>query len=348
MSITLSTVHSKTPVKFCKPNLLPRIHNNYPLSSCFLTMNKKPSNKLKSTHNFYGPFKNTFNGLNSAGFIVKAQNESGFNNNMEKEEFEARGQSSMPERFRYLTKEAPDKPLRWPWLIVSAFMLYAWRTVLWELSNWKNTVQTIFRFVGYISKLILALIFHFIGDPITSLIRGFETTLYTIRAFYSSIINYAPIQELTTIIILTSSILAIAQAAVPDSVNSQPYLLTVAGLIGFAAVKNYISELFFWTLLIGLFGYAKLVKKRDYVTSALPLAAVLAAVGEPWVRVIVIFSYLGMAILQYSRGRLDVEGIEEMGGVDRVPAPLVCAALAIGVRVAAKWAGYRHLTWMVV
>lgn len=49
--------------------------------------------------------------------MVKAQNESGFVDNREKEEMEARGQSSMPERFRYLTKEAPDKPVRWPWLI---------------------------------------------------------------------------------------------------------------------------------------------------------------------------------------------------------------------------------------
>nr|DAD20780.1 TPA_asm: hypothetical protein HUJ06_022243 [Nelumbo nucifera] len=30
---------------------------------------------------------------------------------------EARGQSTMPSRFRYLTKEAPDRPVRWPWLI---------------------------------------------------------------------------------------------------------------------------------------------------------------------------------------------------------------------------------------
>lgn len=30
---------------------------------------------------------------------------------------EARGQSTMPERFRHLTKEAPDRPVRWPWVI---------------------------------------------------------------------------------------------------------------------------------------------------------------------------------------------------------------------------------------
>lgn len=149
------------------------------------------------------------------------------------------------------------------------------------------------------------------------------------------------------IIILTSAVLSIAEATVPDSVNSQPYLLTVAGLIGFAAVTNYITELFFWTLLLGLFGYARLVKKRDYVSSALPPAAVLSAVGEPWVRFIAIGSFLGLAILQRTSKGVESRGDEDSGAIDRVPIPLLFAALAIGVRAAAKWAGYRHLTWMI-
>lgn len=224
-----------------------------------------------------------------------------------------------------------------------AFAIYAWRTVLWELSNW---TRTIFGFFGYISKLLLAIVLHYLGDPITALIRGTETLLYSIRASYSSIVAYAPIPELTTIIVLTSTILAVAEATVPDSVNSQQNLLTVAGVIGFAAVKNYISEPLFWTLLVGLFGFTRFVRKRDYVTSALPVAAVLAAVGEPWVRFIVIGSYLGLAILHHSKNPSDEN--QEKGAINRIPVPLVYAALAIGIRVAAKWAGYRHLTWMVV
>ncbi len=39
----------------------------------------------------------------------------------EEAEKEARGDSTMPERFRYLTKEAPDPPLRWP-LFVGKFL----------------------------------------------------------------------------------------------------------------------------------------------------------------------------------------------------------------------------------
>lgn len=284
------------------------------------------------------------------GFLVKAEQ----NDELEREivvdkaEEEARGQSTMPDRFRHLTKEAPDKPVRWPWFIALAFALYAWRTVLWELSNWKKAVTAIFRFLGCILKLALALVFHFIGDPITSMIRGVEDAFYSIRACYSWIIAYAPIQELTTIIILSSAVLAISEAAVPDSVNSQPYLLTLAGLAGFAAVRSYISELFFWILLFGFFGFARFIKKRDYVSSALPVAAVLAAVGEPWIRILVLASYLALAIIQHSKQPSDGKVNEVVGPVRRVPIPLLCAALAIGVRIAAKWAGYRHLTWMIV
>lgn len=220
---------------------------------------------------------------------------------------------------------------------------------MWELSNWKNAALAVVSFVGYLLKLTLALIFHFIGDPITSLIRCIETALYTIRAFYSSIVTYAPVSELTGIIILASAVLAIAEATVPDSVNSQPYLLTVSGLIGFAAVKDFISEPFFWTLLVGLFAFARLVRKRDYVSSALPVAAVLAAVGQTWVRVLVMASFTALAISHHSRKLSDGKEEDEVAATSRrLPVPLLCASLAIGIRLAAQWAGYRHLTWMIV
>ncbi|KAL8031454.1 hypothetical protein ABFX02_13G025900 [Erythranthe guttata] len=356
-SMALSTLHFKTPIKFIQnisSRIVHRINPSFQFTSSSLAPTINPSKEFRSTHNFYGPLNKSVNGFSakSRGCVVKAQNGSDSAVNKtekEDEEMAARGQSSMPERFRYLTKEAPDKSVRWPWLIVLAFMLYTWRTVLWELSNWRKSIFAIGRFLQYLSKFALAFLFHFIGNPLTSLIHAIETTLYTIRSFYSGVIAYAPISDLTLIIMLTSAVLAISEAAAPDSVNRQPYILTVAGLIGYCAVKNYITELFFWTLLVGLFGYSSLVKKRDYVSSALPVAVVLAAVGEPWVRVISMGSFLGLAIFHYSRKKIvdSKEGEENNGVVNRVPIPLVCAGLAIGVRVAAKWAGYRHLTWMI-
>ncbi|KAK8624626.1 hypothetical protein V6N13_089516 [Hibiscus sabdariffa] len=53
-----------------------------------------------------------------------------------------------------------------------AFLLYAWRAVLLELSNWRNVAFAVVGFVGYFFKLVLAVIFHFIGAPITSMISS--------------------------------------------------------------------------------------------------------------------------------------------------------------------------------
>ncbi|XLU96212.1 hypothetical protein S245_010564 [Arachis hypogaea] len=120
----------------------------------------------------------------------------------------------MPERFRYLAKEAPDPPVRWPWLLVLGFLIYAWRAVLFELSNWKNAVFGIVSSAGNLLTYLFAILYRFIGSPITFAIRCMEDSFYTIRAFYSWTINNAPIPELTTIIVLASVVLAIAETTV--------------------------------------------------------------------------------------------------------------------------------------
>uniref|UniRef100_A0A2P2NRG3 Uncharacterized protein MANES_13G151300 n=1 Tax=Rhizophora mucronata TaxID=61149 RepID=A0A2P2NRG3_RHIMU len=284
------------------------------------------------------------------GFCVNAENGRGESKDgVNDAEMVARGESTMPERFRYLSKEAPDPPILWPWFVALGFLIYAWRAVLFELGNWRKAALAIVGFVGYLMKILLAFIFHFVGDPITSMIRCVETAIYTVRAFYSSIVTNAPVPELTMIIILASSVIAIAEAAVPNSAICQPYLLTFSGVIGYAAVRSYISEPLFWTLLLGLYGFSQVVKKRDNVTSALPVAAVLAAIGEPWVRVLAIVLFMALAISQHSNKLSDgKDEIEVATTGKRVPVPLLCAALAIGIRLAAKWAGYWHLTWMIV
>lgn len=219
---------------------------------------------------------------------------------------------------------------------------------MFELSNWRKAAFSIVGFVGYLLKLALAFIYRFIGDPITSLIYCIETVIYTVRAFYSGIVAYTPVPELTVVITLASAVLAIGEATAPNSITSQPYVLTVSGLVGFAAVRGYISEPFFWTLLLGIYSFSLLIKRRDDVTSALPVAAVLAAVGEPWVRFMAITSYLALAIYHHSKKVSQEKEVEVLQTDRRVPLPLLGAALAIGIRVAAKWAGYRHLTWMIV
>lgn len=253
----------------------------------------------------------------------------------------------MPERFRYLTKEVPERPVRWPWLFALVFLVYAWRTVLWELTNWKKAGAAILRFIGYISKLAFAFLLYYIGDLITGLIRCIEFFLYNIRYFYGSIVAFAPVPELMRIIFFSSTVIAIAEATVDNPVNSQPYLLTLAGIVAFGAVKGFIPEPLFWFSLAAFFTYSRFIKKRDNVTSALPAVAVFAAVGEPWVRALVIGSYLALAIAQYAETSKGSVGTEVSVNGGKTPTPLLLVALAIGIHVAAKWVRRRHLTWMI-
>ncbi|CAL0303918.1 unnamed protein product [Lupinus luteus] len=99
---------------------------------------------------------------------------------LDEAEKESRGRSSMPERFRHLAKEAPDTSIRWPWLVVLAVLIYAWRAVLFELSNWRNAVFGIIRFIGYVFKYAFAVFYRFFGNPITFSIRCVEDLLHTI------------------------------------------------------------------------------------------------------------------------------------------------------------------------
>ncbi|CAN1161051.1 hypothetical protein LINPERHAP2_LOCUS23702, partial [Linum perenne] len=287
----------------------------------------------------------------------------------------AGGGSSLPDRFRFITKEAPDPPLKWPWFVALGVILYTWRSVLYEVVRWTKfpvwAVSSILSgILSVIRSVILSVILAplasvlkivkftispfllFILHPLALLLRFLDAGFYTIQSLYFSILHYTSVSEFTLMIILSSTVLSIGEAAVPNSVNSQRYLLTLAGLIGFSAVANYISEPLFWTLLFGMYSFSRWVMKRDHVTSALPAAAVFAAIGEPWVRVLVMGSYSGLAVYHHSKNQSrDGEEEEEDGQVgmvgNQVPVPLLCAALAIGIKVAAKWAGYRHLRWML-
>ncbi|KAG5579226.1 hypothetical protein H5410_049853 [Solanum commersonii] len=327
MSITLSFLSSSIPTL----KKTHKIFSNFP-SNAFshYQILDFPSSvarikpfKLELKHKCFGIFSSNcgFQLRRKNGFIAKAESSGvDYGNSVDKAEIDVRGESTMPDRFRYLTKEAPDKPVRWPWFIALAFILYAWRTVLWELDNWKKAVGAVLRFLGYISKLALAVVYYFIGDQITAVIRFIESSIYSIRAFYSSIVAYAPVQELTTIIILASCVLAIGEAAVQILVK--PTIPSYTGIMGFLCERLCVFRML--------------------------AAAALAFVGEPWVRLVVMVSYAALAILQHSKTPLNKSEGETTGAVRNVPVPLICAALAIGVRLAAKWVGYRHLTWMIV
>jgi hypothetical protein len=340
--MSISTLTSFAPSLKPNPRLL---HSNFSPRSSSNTL--KPL-IVKQRRTFSGLDAKKF-GLSfgtTSGLCLKAKNEEVEKVSVVDEGEEAvRNESTLPERFRPYYKNVPEKPVTWPYFLALPFIFYAWRTVVWELGNWRNIIMIIPNFFLDLFKVILAGVLMIIGNPITISIRAIETLFYTVRALYSYIINYTPVPELSVIIMLTSATLAIAEVAKPGSVNRQQNQLTLAGLAGFLAVRSVISEPLFYTVLLGLSGYNHFVKKDDYLSSFLPVVSVLVAVGEPWFRFLVMSAYLGAAIVHHSKTGLtgkDENGYEEV----RVPVPLMCAAFAVGLRLAAKWVGYRHLIWM--
>lgn len=114
MSISLSTLCSPTPISL-NPFKSPQ-------QTRLLTSHRTKLVPLHSSLKPHIGFKriNVFSGKLSIdkklGFAIKAENgDKGVV--VEQGENEARGMSTMPERFRYLTQEAPDPPVRWPYFI---------------------------------------------------------------------------------------------------------------------------------------------------------------------------------------------------------------------------------------
>ncbi|KAK9924679.1 hypothetical protein M0R45_033033 [Rubus argutus] len=318
-----------------------RLHNQ---TIPFRSSTKIQPLNTKQIHNFPG-----FSGK-AIGYLFERKlrvHVSAKNDGVDEAEEESRGESTMPERFRHLTKEAPDPPVRWPWFVALAFLIYAWRAVLFELSNWRKGALAVVQFVGFLLKLCLALIFHFIGDPITSVIRFIETTIYAVRSYYSGIVALRSNSRVDYTYHAGISCSCYCRSCGSKLCKLSTFSAHICWCGSYAAVSNYISEPFFWTILVGLYGYSRFVKKRDDVTSALPSAAVLAAVGEPWIRVLVIPLYLALAIFNHSK-KLPERTEETIVTNRKLPLPLLGAALAIGIRLAAKWVGYRHLTWKIV
>lgn len=129
MSTTMSSL--SCPALFPK---CPRLHLKFPPNALLFLRN--PSNTLafcssptriqlskpqiQYTHNLFGFAEKNLGVLRrrKLGFCANAENGEEKSNGSGFEGIEeARRQSTMPERFRHLTKEAPDPPLRWPWYI---------------------------------------------------------------------------------------------------------------------------------------------------------------------------------------------------------------------------------------
>lgn len=120
ISISFSTLYSPTPSSLpFKSPLQTRLLTSHRSNSVPLHSSLKTHFNPKRINGFSG---NNLRGLfgSKLGCVIKAENED--KSGVEEGENEARGMSTMPERFRYLNQEAPDPPVRWPYFVGISFL----------------------------------------------------------------------------------------------------------------------------------------------------------------------------------------------------------------------------------
>ncbi|KMZ70190.1 hypothetical protein ZOSMA_1G01620 [Zostera marina] len=259
-------------------------------------------------------------------------------------EAERRSESSMPDAFRELNVEVPDKPVRWPWLIPVVFIVYGWRATLWELNNWKNASIGIVYFFRNSVISIGKFLCYSMGDRIDY--------------FLDQLFLFLPVSEITTFILLTSAAVSVAEATSPNSVNEQRYLFTVASFVGFGYNLGILSNVILCLIPVCFFLFSKFINKKNAVSAALPCVALLFSASIPWLffKPFVMVAYSGLATYHHfhlSRSAtIDsaVESVDSLpnGGTKLLPWTVFLAGLSIGIFKGFTWLRFRHLTWMVV
>lgn len=111
---TAASLRHPSPL-LLNPKSRPYPHLLRPRSSKGVAFTRVPTRKPSS---FGVPYR--FSSRRGLGFVPFFGNNGGGESSegeVVDEADAARGQSTLPERFRYLTKEVPDRPVRWPWII---------------------------------------------------------------------------------------------------------------------------------------------------------------------------------------------------------------------------------------
>jgi hypothetical protein len=109
---TLSSPTLKIP-SFSRLSL--QTHKSQTISCHSLAIKARPLCSHNQTLKRFGLFLDSRD--RKLGFRVNAENGEGESERDGVFDDGERGESTMPERFRYLTKEAPDPPVRWPWFV---------------------------------------------------------------------------------------------------------------------------------------------------------------------------------------------------------------------------------------
>lgn len=261
--------------------------------------------------------------------------------------------SNLPPQLREYCKEVPEPFNPLPWLAGFAFLYITREVVKVELLRWVKfalvglnaLVHFVLWFPG-VSTLLesAAMVLAMVLAAVTT---GTAWSFLLVKEVYAFIIDMTPVRAIVKSIILAFAVLGIGEATKMNAVSSQPYTLSMAALFGLGAVLGFFPSSVFVVLLFSLALFSSLVMKRDRVSALMPVAAVLAAVAEPWVRSVALAFFLALAVYENWKSP-EKEEIPLGNSVRSSGQPMILFVLSLmaGMSAAAQWLYFRHLIWL--
>lgn len=254
--------------------------------------------------------------------------------------------SNLPPQLREYSKEVPEPFNPLPWLAGFAFLYITRDVVKVELLRWVKfalvglnaLVHSVLWFPGLLESAAMVL---------AAVTTGTAWSFLLVKEVYAFIIDMTPVRAIVKSIILAFAVLGIGEATKMNAVSSQPKTLSMAALFGLGAVLGFFPSSVFVVLLFSLVLFSSLVMKRDRVSALMPVAAVLAAVAEPWVRSVALAFFLALAVYENWKSP-EKEEIPLGNSVRSSGQPMILFVLSLmaGMSAAAQWLYFRHLIWL--
>lgn len=254
--------------------------------------------------------------------------------------------SNLPPQLREYSKEVPEPFNPLPWLAGFAFLYITRDVVKVELLHWVK-----FALVGLNALVHFVLWFPGLLESAAMVLAAVTTgtawSFLLVKEVYAFIIDMTPVRAIVKSIILAFAVLGIGEATKMNAVSSQPKTLSMAALFGLGAVLGFFPSSVFVVLLFSLVLFSSLVMKRDRVSALMPVAAVLAAVAEPWVRSVALAFFLALAVYENWKSP-EKEEIPLGNSVRSSGQPMILFVLSLmaGMSAAAQWLYFRHLIWL--
>lgn len=254
--------------------------------------------------------------------------------------------SNLPPQLREYSKEVPEPFNPLPWLAGFAFLYITRDVVKVELLHWVKFalvgLNALVHFVLWIPGLLESA-----AMVLAAVTTGTAWSFLLVKEVYAFIIDMTPVRAIVKSIILAFAVLGIGEATKMNAVSSQPKTLSMAALFGLGAVLGFFPSSVFVVLLFSLVLFSSLVMKRDRVSALMPVAAVLAAVAEPWVRSVALAFFLALAVYENWKSP-EKEEIPLGNSVRSSGQPMILFVLSLmaGMSAAAQWLYFRHLIWL--